>query len=30
MALPATLNRNLPNEVIVVVNWRRELDALVR
>ena len=30
MALPATMNSSLPNEVIVVLNWRRELEALVR
>ena len=30
MSRPSTLNGNLPNEVIVVLNWRRELDQLVR
>lgn len=30
MVLPGTLNSNLPNEVIVVLNWREEADQLVR
>jgi hypothetical protein len=30
MALPATLNSNLPNEMVVVLNWRRELEQLLR